>query len=212
MNRKFILVIVSFFILLSIEAEAIIHNTLDKDHAICVDTLKKYPYMPFYESLKNKTDFFIAVITYNSKWGMFPSYVYLREPIELKNSKANIIIINDTKYNEISKLIDKYIRYDKDLFVKHGQSAFPAIFHLVIVYNKGKTSKILLSQLSNKITDKYENNMYKDNPFSFLSKLANLTNTDSMFESIYGFSSILAEWYRLSNVIRREIITNSILQ
>ena len=157
MNRKFILVIVSFFFLLSIKAEAIIHNTLDKDHAICVDTLKKYPYMPFYESLKNKTDFFIAVITYNSEWGMFPSYVYLREPIELKNSKANIIIINDTKYNEISKLIDKYIRYDKDIFVKHGQSAFPAIFHLVIVYNKGKTSKILYYLIweGDRVTNRY---------------------------------------------------------
>ena len=193
MNRIFILVIVSSFILLSTKAELITYNTPDKDHTICVDTLKKYPYTQFYESLKNKTDFFIAVMTYNSEWGMFPSYVYLREPIELKNSKAKIITINDAKYNEISKLIDKYIGYDKDLFVKHGQSSFPAIFHLVIIYNKGKTSKILLSQLSNEITNKYENNMYKDNPFSFLSRLANLTNTDSMFESIYGFSSVLAE-------------------
>lgn len=190
MNKIFILFIILFFISFDIESASDKDNSVNKDQLACVDTIKKYPYMQLVKRLKEDNDFFIGVLTYNSDWGMYPSYIYADKPIQLHKNKANIIVINKETCNEISQLIDKYVDFNKPLFINHGKNSIPAIFHVIIVYRKGKTSEIILSQLNNRITSKYENSIYTDKPFIFLAKLADMTNTPLMFESIYGFFPI----------------------
>ena len=190
MNKIFILLVISFFISLDVESASDRDNCRDRDQLTCIDTIKKYPYTQLVKTLKEHNDFFIAVLTYNSDWGMYPSYIYVDKPIQL-NGKANIIVINKETCNKISQLIDKYVDFSKSLFIKHGKNSLPAIFHVIIVYKNNKTSETILSQLNNTITNKYENNIHTDKPFIFLAKLADMTNTDSMFETIYGFPPIL---------------------
>ena len=165
-------------------------NCIDRDRQICINTIKKYPYSQLLEDLKRSNDFFILVLTYNSDWGMYPSYIFVDKPIQLLNNKANIIVLNKKISDKISKLINSYIDFEKPLFVKHGGNSLPANFHVIVVYKNGKRSEIILSQLTNRITDKYENNVYVDKPFIFLAMLADATNTFSMFENIYGFFPI----------------------
>lgn len=191
MNKIFILFLISFFLSLNAKSAAVQDKYRDRDQLTCINAIKKYPYAQLVKTLKKDNDFFIAVLTYNSEWGMYPSYIYIDKPIQSYKGKANIIVINRETCNEISQLIDKYIDFEKPLFIKHGKNSLPAMFHVVIVYRKGKTAEMILSQLNNKITNKYENNIYTDKPFIFLSKLADMTDTGSMFESIYGFFPIL---------------------
>ena len=121
---------------------------------------------------------------------MYPSYIYVDKHIQLQNNKANIIVLNEKMSDKISKLINSYIDFEKPLFVKDGGNSLPANFHVIVVYKNGKRSEIILSQLTNRITDKYENNVYVDKPFIFLAMLADATDTSSMFENIYGFFPI----------------------
>ena len=188
---KIISLIVLLLIPLMMKGKRIVHNCNDRDYLICARTIKKYSNSQLLKTLKKDNDFFIAVLTYNSEWGMYPSYIYIDKPIQSYKGKANIIVISRETCNEISQLIDKYIDFEKPLFIKHGKNSLPAMFHVVIVYRKGKTAEMILSQLNNKITNKYEDNIYTDKPFIFLSKLADMTDTGSMFESIYGFFPIL---------------------
>ena len=190
MNKIFILFIVSFFISFNLESASNKDDSTNRDRLTCIETIKKYPYMQLVKRLKKDNDLFIGVLTYNSDWGMYPSYIYVYKPIQLHKNKANIIVINKETCGEISQLIDKYIDFNKPLFINYGKNSIPAIFHVIVVYRNGKTSEIILSQINNRITNKYENNIYTDKPFIFLAKLADMTNTHSMFESIYGFSPI----------------------
>ena len=160
---------------------------------------KKISLYAISETFKKDNDLFIGVLTYNSDWGMYPSYIYVYKPIQLHKNKANIIVINKETCGEISQLIDKYIDFNKPLFINYGKNPIPAIFHVIVVYRNGKTSEIILSQMNNRITNKYENSIYTDKPFIFLAKLADMTNTHSMFESIYGFSPI-----SLKNITMRD--------
>lgn len=165
------------------------HNTAyatDKDYIECANTIKKYPYTQLIESLKQGNDFFIAVITYNSSWGMFPNYIYLQNPKGFSANNASIIPLNKEMYSKVLPLVENHISFGNSTFIKGGQNSIPAIFHLVIVYNKDKTAEIILSKLSNETTKRYENGLYSDSPFLFLLNLANTTNTSEMFESIYG--------------------------
>ena len=191
MNRVIILFVISFFISLDVESAVVNDKCRDRDQLICINTIKKYPYTQLMNTLKKNSDFFIAVLTYNSDWGMYPSYIYIDKPIQLYKGKANIIAINNKTCSEIYQLIDAYIDFDGSLFIKHGENSFPAMFHVVVVYKKGKITEMILSQLDNTVTDKYENDVYADKPFIFLAKLADVTNTPLMFESIYGFSPII---------------------
>lgn len=186
MNKFFCLLMV-LFTLLNATALAIVNDVPDKDYSECVNVIKKYPYIQFIESLKQNNDFFVAVITYNSTWGMFPSYIYLRNPVCLGKNKQNIVMLGKKRCEEISVLAKKYIDFGGQVFVKGGRNSLPAIFHVVVVYDNGAMAKFILSQVSNKTTGRYENNTYTDNPSLFLSQLAILTNSDGMFESIYGF-------------------------
>ena len=190
MSKRFILFVISFFISLNILLAQDKDNCIDRNRQICINTIKKFPYSQLLEDLKRSNDFFILVLTYNSDWGMYPSYIFVDKPIQLLNNKANVIVLNKKISDKISKLINSYIDFEKPLFVKHGGNSLPANFHVIVVYKNGKRSEIILSQLTSKITDKYENNVYIDKPFIFLAMLADATDTFSMFENIYGFFPI----------------------
>ena len=187
MNRKIPYLITFVLMLLYTAVTAAVSNAVDKDYSECVNTIEKFPYAHLIDSLKQNNDFFIAVISYNSTWGMFPSYVYLQKNVGLEKNKANVVLLSKKQCEEISALTKEYIIPGGQVFIKGGQNSLPTRFHAIVIYNKGVTTSVIISQVSNKITDRYENNTYTDKPFQFLAKLATLTNSEEMFESIYGF-------------------------
>ena len=138
MSKRFILFVISFFISLNILLAQDKDNCIDRDRQICINTIKKFPYSQLLEDLKRSNDFFILVLTYNSDWGMYPSYIFVDKPIQLLNNKANIIVLNKKISDKISKLINSYIDFEKPLFVKHGGNSLPANFHVIVVYKNGR--------------------------------------------------------------------------
>lgn len=187
MNKKILSLITFVFMLLNTAATTAVSNAVDKDYSECVNTMEKFPYTHLIDSLKQNNDFFIVIINYNSTWGMFPSYVYLQKNVGLEKNKAKVVLLSKKQYKDIAALTKEYITPGGQVFVKGGQNSLPTKFHAVVIYNKGVTTSVIISQVSNKITDRYENNTYTDKPFQFLSKLAALTNSEEMFESVYGF-------------------------
>lgn len=81
MNKIFILFIVSFFISFNLESASNKDDSTNRDRLTCIETIKKYPYMQLVKRLKKDNDLFIGVLTYNSDWGMYPSYIYVYKPI-----------------------------------------------------------------------------------------------------------------------------------
>ena len=160
-----------------------------KAYQECVSVIKKYPYSDLLLKMKKDCNWFVLILFYNEQWGMYPSYIYSSNSSNLDDkTKKHSVIVDEHKSKNISELIGKYIDFKTPTqFISYGKNSLPAMFKVVVVYKKDKVSEIILGQVSTNITDKYINNQLNDNPFLFIKNLADITNTDSMCESIYGF-------------------------
>ena len=169
----------------SVELSACLKN---KAYSQCLDVIKKYPYTKLIKTLQAECNCFVAVLRYNGDWGMFPQYIYVDKHVNLDDRlKWRTFILDENTQKKVSELISKYIDFNKaSQFVSFAENSLPPVFDVVIIYQKGKTTRLVLSGVDTKATDRYENRVL-DNPFLFVSNLADITNTDSMCESIYGF-------------------------
>ena len=173
----------------SVELSASLKN---KAYSQCLDVIKKYPYTKLIKTLQAECNCFVAVLRYNGEWGMFPQYIYVDKPVNLDDrSKECTFVLDENTQKKVSGLIDKYIDFNKaSQFVSFAENSFPPVFDVVIIYQKGKATQLVLSGVDTKATDRYENRVL-DNPFLFVSNLADITNTGAMCELVYGFMPIV---------------------
>lgn len=192
MKKFYTIAIAAAFAMPPLCAFASSEKSADKnaEYAECVRVMQKFPDAPLIESLKSSADFFIVVIKYNADWGAFPNYVYVKKTNKpVKIGKANVVYLDGLKAVKICGIIAKNVSFDNAVqFISGGKTSIPAIFDVIVIYKSGNIKRIILNQVSNLNTHKYITETASDGALILLRELALITDTPSMFESIYGFA------------------------